>query len=349
MLPNIRGSSSAILAVLDQVSRLATIDRPVLIVGERGTGKELVAQRLHYLSKRWDQALVSMNCSALSEGLIDSELFGHEAGAFTGASKRHMGRFERAERGSLFLDELGTMPLTVQEKLLRVIEYGQYERVGGSSLMTADVRLICATNADLPKACQNGDFRPDLLDRLAFDVIHLPPLRVRQDDVFELAEHFAIKMCHELGLAYFTGFSASAQSQLLDYPWPGNVRELKNVIERAIYQHGNANEPVSRLVLDPFNSPWETPKQLSDRESSDQAPISNLHPAEHSVVVTDTTDTVLPIDLKAHLLEKELQLVKQALVKSQFNQRQAASLLGLSYDQIRGLVRKHGLSKVSQS
>lgn len=171
---NLIGQSDHFLSVLDHVSRLAPLERPVLILGERGTGKELIAKRLHYLSRRWDGPLVSLNCAALSEGLIDSELFGHEAGSFSGAKGRHKGRFERAEGGTLFLDELATSPLGVQEKLLRVIEYGEYERVGGSQVLSADVRLICATNENLPQLASDGKFRADLLDRLAFDVIHLP-------------------------------------------------------------------------------------------------------------------------------------------------------------------------------
>lgn len=221
------GQSSPFLAVLDKVSKLAPIERPVLIMGERGTGKELIAQRLHYLSKRWDKPLVSLNCAALSEGIVDSELFGHEAGSFSGATGKHLGRFERAEGGSLFLDELATTPVSVQEKLLRVIEYGEYERVGGRKTLQSNVRLICATNVNLLQLAKQGDFRHDLLDRLAFDVIHLPSLKQRQDDILLLAEHFALRMCQELALPLFAGFSSQCQQQLLEYAWPGNVRELK--------------------------------------------------------------------------------------------------------------------------
>ncbi|MDF4357985.1 sigma 54-interacting transcriptional regulator, partial [Vibrio parahaemolyticus] len=211
MKQNLIGESPAFLAVLDKVSQLAPIERPVLIIGERGTGKELIAQRLHYLSKRWDKPLLSLNCATLSEGLIDSELFGHESGSFTGSKGKHKGRFERAEGGTLFLDELATAPLLVQEKLLRVIEYGEYERVGGHTALNADVRLVCATNADLPRLAEQGDFRADLLDRLAFDVIMLPPLRERKEDILSLAEHYAMKMCRELQLEYFVGFTHQAQ------------------------------------------------------------------------------------------------------------------------------------------
>lgn len=338
MLPNIRGSSSEILSVLDKVSSVAKIDRPILILGERGTGKELVAQRLHYLSQRWDRPFVAMNCSALSEGLVDSELFGHEAGAFTGANKQHQGRFERAESGSLFLDELSTMPLNVQEKLLRVIEYGQYERVGGSKMINTDVRLICATNTDLVKASQDGTFRADLLDRLAFDVIHLPPLRYRKEDILELAEHFAISMCRELALSHFEGFAQSAIKQLLDYHWPGNVRELKNVIERAVYQHNSSSQPIEHIVIDPFVSPWNLSDQKFENTPTQKTESTKTKNKETSI-------EKLPNDLKQWLCDKEREWVELALLKSQFNQRQAAKQLGLSYDQIRGLVRKHSVRK----
>ena len=188
---NLLGEANSFLEVLEQVSRLAPLDKPVLVVGERGTGKELIANRLHFLSSRWQGPFISLNCAALNENLLDSELFGHEAGAFTGASKRHPGRFERADGGTLFLDELATAPMLVQEKLLRVIEYGELERVGGSQPLQVNVRLVCAPNAALPQMVEDGLFRADLLDRLAFDVVQLPPLRERQSDIMLLATQFA--------------------------------------------------------------------------------------------------------------------------------------------------------------
>ncbi|HGM4843946.1 TPA: sigma 54-interacting transcriptional regulator, partial [Serratia marcescens] len=162
---NLLGEANAFVDVLEQVSQVAKLNKPVLVIGERGTGKELIAHRLHYLSNRWQGPFISLNCAALNENLLDSELFGHEAGAFTGAQKRHLGRFERADGGTLFLDELATAPMLVQEKLLRVIEYGQLERVGGSQPLRVDVRLVCATNDDLPALAAAGKFRADLLDR----------------------------------------------------------------------------------------------------------------------------------------------------------------------------------------
>ncbi len=312
------GQSNPLLQVLEQVSLLAPLNRPILVVGERGTGKELIAHRLHYLSPRWQQPFVSLNCATLAETLLESELFGHEAGAFTGAQKRHLGRFERADGGTLFLDELASTSPRVQEKLLRVIEYGEFERVGGSQPVSVNVRLLCATNQDLPMLAQKGDFRADLLDRLAFDVVTLPPLRARGDDILRLAEHFAVNLCMELGWPLFAGFSPGARRQLLAHGWPGNVRELKNVIERSLYHHGQPEMALDELYLDPFASPWRpTPPART------------------------CTDAALPLDLKAHLAQEEIRLLKAALEQARHHQRQAAELLGLSYHQLRGLLRKY--------
>lgn len=249
---NLLGEANSFLEVLEQVSRLAPLDKPVLVIGERGTGKELIASRLHFLSSRWQGPFISLNCAALNENLLDSELFGHEAGAFTGASKRHPGRFERADGGTLFLDELATAPMLVQEKLLRVIEYGELERVGGSQPLQVNVRLVCATNADLPQMVEDGLFRADLLDRLAFDVVQLPPLRERQSDIMLLATQFAIQMCRELGLPLFPGFSERAAMTLQNYRWPGNIRELKNVVERSVYRHGSSERELDNIIINPF-------------------------------------------------------------------------------------------------
>ena len=355
MAQNLIGESPSFLAVLDKVSRLAPINRPVLVIGERGTGKELIAQRLHYLSTRWDHPLISLNCSTLSDGLIDSELFGHESGAFTGAKGRHLGRFERAENGTLFLDELATTPLSVQEKLLRVIEYGQYERVGGAKALEANVRLVCATNEDLPALAQKGKFRADLLDRLAFDVIQLPPLRARQEDIALLAEHFAIKMCRELSLPLFVGFSSQAWRSIHEYPWPGNVRELKNVIERAVYQHGTNSHPIHSLTFNPFSN--EFPTLNSAKEPATDADETSEHTASEKLTQAVTSvnapqqassaplidNLTFPIDFKSWKEEQAIIVIRAALEQAQYNQRTAAKMLSLSYDQLRGLVRKHKL------
>ena len=323
---NLIGESEAFLAVLDHASRLAPLNRPILILGERGTGKELIAQRIHYLSKRWDQPLVTLNCAALSEGVIDSELFGHEAGSFTGAKGRHQGRFERAEGGTLFLDELATAPLGVQEKLLRVIEYGEYERVGGSSTCQANVRLICATNDNLPRLAEQQKFRADLLDRLAFDIIHLPPLRERREDILPLAEYYAVRMCRELGYGYFAGFTATARGELLAYDWPGNIRELKNVVERSVFRHGQEDEAVDHIITDPFHAPWlDSPSPAAEPPNACEQKLS------------------FPLDFRQWQQEQEINMIRGALEQAKFNQRKAAELLGLSYHQLRGLLRKYQL------
>lgn len=316
------GEANSFLEMLEQVSQLAQLSKPVLVIGERGTGKELIASRLHYLSPRWQGPFISLNCAALNENLLDSELFGHEAGAFTGAQKRHLGRFERADGGTLFLDELATAPMLVQEKLLRVIEYGVLERVGGGQSLQVDVRLVCATNDDLPALAAQGKFRADLLDRLAFDVVQLPPLRQRQQDIMLLADHFAVQMCRELGLPLFPGLTERAQRTLLDYSWPGNVRELKNVVERSVYRHGTSSEPLDHIIINPFQ-PYATPT-VPDAES-------------------DTLPT-LPLDMRGWLSQQERQLLQQALAQSRFNQSKAAELLGLTYHQLRGLLKKHAIS-----
>ncbi|ENA1776238.1 phage shock protein operon transcriptional activator [Yersinia ruckeri] len=323
-LENLLGEANAFIEVLEQVSGLAKLNKPVLVIGERGTGKELIAHRLHYLSDRWQGPFISLNCAALNENLLDSELFGHEAGAFTGAQKRHLGRFERADGGTLFLDELATAPMLVQEKLLRVIEYGHLERVGGSQPLQVDVRLVCATNDNLPALAAEGKFRADLLDRLAFDVVQLPPLRHRQQDIMLLAEHFAMQMCRELGLALFPGFTAQAKNQLLGYHWPGNVRELKNVVERSVYRHGDNQQPLDNIIINPFSS-----EQSQGFE----------HPVETEASVMPT----LPIDLKHWLYDSENKLIKTALAQARFNQRKAAELLGLTYHQLRGMLKKHAI------
>ena len=327
---SIIGNSPALAEALDHLSRLATVNRPVLIMGERGTGKELAAQRLHYLSARWEQPLLKINCAAMAESLLESELFGHEAGAFTGATRRQLGRFERADNGTLFLDELGTMSPRVQEKLLRLIEYGEFERVGGQETLRVDVRVIAATNADLRKLALQDTFRADLLDRLSFDVVHLPPLRVRSSDTVELAEHFAVQMSAELGWELFPGFSKQALKQMLAHKWPGNVRELKNTVERSLHRWGDSSRPVGELVVDPFQTPYAT------EDIQQVAPVTIEATAEQD-------EATLGLQEQVRVFER--QLVEDALASNGQNQRRTATALGLSYDQLRGLVRKHGLSK----
>src|SRR6056297_3205074 len=319
------GESGTFLETLEQVSRAADLNRPLLIVGERGTGKELIAERLHFLSSRWDQPLVKLNCAAISPSLLESELFGHEAGAFTDAGNRRIGRFEQADGGTLFLDELATTSDAVQEKVLRIVEYGEFERLGSSKTLSVDVRVVGATNEDLPSLAAQGRFRSDLLDRLAFDVITLPPLRARREDIMPLAEAFAIGISRELGRELFAGFSPDVQRRLQRYDWPGNIRELKNVVERAVYRHEGGDRPVAELVLDPFDSPWRPDV------GSEGSPGS-----------ADTVDPArAPMDLRAYLSQKEKEMTERALRFSGGHQGKAAERLGLSYDQLRGILKKH--------
>jgi psp operon transcriptional activator len=334
------GQSGQFLDALERASRAAALDRPVLVIGERGTGKELVAERLHRLSPRWDQALVIMNCAALPETLIEAELFGHEAGAFTGATKSRVGRFEEAHGGTLFLDELGSLSMGAQERLLRAVEYGEITRIGSSRPLQVDVRIVAATNEHLPDKVARHQFRADLLDRLSFEVVTLPPLRARPGDVLVLAEHFGRRMASEMGRDDWPGFSPDAVAALVDYQWPGNVRELRNVVERAVYRWEQAG-PIEAIEFDPFLSPY--------RPSSAGAPPVNI---ARPVGVPDPTPSAPPVgeeagedasDFKTRIARFERELLTKALAEHRFNQRSTAEGLGLSYDQLRHALKRHGL------
>jgi psp operon transcriptional activator len=317
------GQSEIFLDFQDRLSRVAPVDRPVLLLGERGTGKELAARRLHFLSKRWEGPFVTLNCATLSPTLIESELFGHERGAYTGAEGRRIGRFEAASGGTLFLDEIGTIPIQAQEKILRVVEYHFFERVGSSDQIEVDVRIICATNADLPALASRGKFKQDLLDRLTFEVLFLPPLRRRGEDIMLLARHFGARMLFELGIDEVLSFSSEAVRSLENYRWGGNVRELKNVIERAVYRAGSGR--IEKIDFDPFISPFEV---LTVREET-----------------TASAEQTRSVDISAGFKELvgsyEQQLLKEALEEGRYNQKKSAALLGLTYDQFRGLLRKY--------
>jgi psp operon transcriptional activator len=333
------GQSGPFLDAVERASRAAAMNRPVLVIGERGTGKELIAERLHRLSSRWDEPLVTMNCAALPETLIEAELFGHEAGAFTGATRARAGRFEEADRGTLFLDELGTLSMGAQERLLRAVEYGEITRIGASRPIRVDVRIVAATNEDLPALAAAGRFRADLLDRLSFEVITLPPLRVREGDIGVLAEYFGRRMAAELGWERWPGFAAHVMDALEDYPWPGNVRELRNVVERAVYRWADGEGPIAHVQFDPFDSPWR-PRNAEPRRtaSAAQPDQSAPPPPGRAAINLDAVD-----DLRAAVDAHERAILRHALGKHRWNQRQTARALGLSYDQLRHCIRKHGL------
>ncbi|MEO1014329.1 MAG: phage shock protein operon transcriptional activator [Pseudomonadota bacterium] len=332
--PDLIGESPAFLDALARASAAAALDRPLLLVGERGSGKELLAERVHFLSPRWEGPFVKLNCAALSEELLDSELFGHEAGAFTGATKRRIGRFERAEGGTLFLDEIASASLRTQEKLLRVIEYGEFERVGGERTLEVDVRVVAAANVDLPALAAKGDFRADLLDRLAFDVVPAPPLRARKEDIPLLAAHFGGRMAVEIE-AEFPGFTPAAMAALTAHDWPGNVRELKNAAERSVYRWlaDDRDGPVDEVIVDPFDTGYRPPAALSDAPSTPTPP-----PVDPALSPADP-----PLDLRARLDAIEREFAVGALARTGGNQKRAAEALGLTYDQLRGIIRKHDI------
>jgi psp operon transcriptional activator len=325
------GQSGAFLDSVERASRAAALNRPVLVIGERGTGKELVAERLHRLSPRWEGPLIAMNCAALTESLIEAELFGHEAGAFTGATRARAGRFEEADGGTLFLDELATLASSAQERLLRAVEYGEVTRIGSNRPIRVDVRIVAATNEHLPKLVNDGRFRADLLDRLSFEVITLPPLRAREGDVAVLADHFGRRMASELGWNDWPGFADAAKADLIAHDWPGNVRELRNVVERAVYRWDAPKRPVAVIEFDPFASPWR--------------------PVEHAAPDVPRVPSPLPAALQTpsgHFRDAvalyEKQLLETGLAAHRHNQRATAKALGLSYDQLRHTMRKHGLN-----
>ncbi|MDJ0847185.1 MAG: sigma 54-interacting transcriptional regulator [Myxococcota bacterium] len=302
----ILGESRQMQQLIDQIERVARIPRPLLIVGERGTGKELVARAIHYASGRPSGRMVTVNCAALGDTLLESELFGHERGAFTGAQRPRRGRFERADGGTLFLDEIGNMPLPFQRKILRVVEYGTFTPVGGEKERKTSARIVAATNADLRGKIERGEFLGDLYDRLAFEVIEVPPLRERPGDVETLAHRFLEHFAEEIPAFRGKRLAESALEQLRSYPFPGNVRELKNLIERAAYR--------------------DTTNEIT--------------PEDIGLLAAD-----VPVAQGGGFTEQvarfSRRLLERALAESGGNRAEAARRLGLSYDQFRHHHRKH--------
>ena len=333
------GQSAAFQDAVERASLAASLDRPVLVIGERGTGKELIAERLHRLSTRWDRPYVILNCAAMPETLIESELFGHEAGAFTGATRTRAGRFEEADGGTLFLDELATMSMGAQERLLRAVEYGEVTRVGTSRPIRVDVRIVAATNEHLPALVDDNRFRADLLDRLSFEVITLPPLRAREGDIEVLAEYFGTRMAAVIGWDEWPGFGPRALAAMEGHDWPGNVRELRNVIERAIYRWADPTKPVDALSFDPFASPWQ-PAGRKAAAKAETPIIATTDPAPAAPTPSGPVS-----DLRAAVDGYERTILADTMARCRFNQKVAAEALGLSYDQIRHALKKHGLNQ----
>jgi len=299
---NIVGSSPKLQAVLRTVSMVAPLKTTVLITGESGTGKELIAKALHYHSPRKHKPMVTINCAAIPENLLESELFGHERGAFTDAYVKKPGQFELADQGTIFLDEIGEMNPSTQAKILRVLEQGEFARIGGAQAIHVDVRVIAATNRDLHQGMREGNFRSDLYYRLNVVSVHLPALRERREDIPVLVHHFLQVKSQQLGLAE-KSFSNEALDLLMQYSWPGNVRELENLIERA-------------LVL--------SPGQVMTGEDLPQylhAGNGRTHPAQQSVLRGETR-------LSEAVDQFEQELIRTALSQAQNNQTRAAEILG---------------------
>ena len=301
--------SPQIQSILEQIEQIASIPRPVLIRGERGTGKELIAAALHYGSNRSDRAFVKMNCAALSDSLLESELFGHEKGAFTGAAEMRRGRFESADGGTLFLDEIGNTSLEFQSNVLRVIEYQEFERIGGTQTINVDVRVVAATNADLEREIAEGRFRADLYDRLRFSIIPLPTLRERREDIRPLVDFFTAQIGEEVPALEQRAFAEDALNTLETYAWPGNVRELKFAVERALCVAKGSEVSIVDL------------------------------PAEVRGGGVDLIGVSGNFD--EHLQRFERGILGRALEQAGGRQKEAAQQLGLSYDRFRHLLRKH--------
>jgi DNA-binding NtrC family response regulator len=298
------GESPQIRDVRERIARVAAIPRPVLILGERGTGKELVARSIHAASHRGDRPFVAVNCAAFPESLLESELFGHEKGAFTGAERQVPGKFEQASGGTLFLDEISHMPLAFQQKILRVVEYGTFARVGGTHEVQSTARILAASNADLAEGIRAGWFLADLYDRLAFEVVRVPPLREREGDVRLLARHFLGAFLREVPSLGEKGFATDAMEALERYPFPGNVRELKTIIERAAY-----------------------------RDTTDEINLDDL-----GLPVSRADDPGGPFVERVAAYERRL--VEEALQEAGGNQAEAARHLGLAYHRFRYYLAK---------
>lgn len=328
------GQAPSFLDAVERASLAAALNRPVLVIGERGTGKELIAERLHRLSPRWSGPLVAINCAALPENLIDAELFGYETGAFTGATRGRPGRFEDADSGTLFLDEIGTLSQAAQERLLRVVEYGELTRLGSNRPIRVDVRVVGATNEDLPKLVEQARFRADLLDRLSFEVVTLPPLRARVDDIELLSGHFGRRMAVELGWPGFPGFTPAADAAMAAHPWPGNVRELKNVVERSLYRWSDAEAAVGQIVFDAFDSPWRPQSRAAP------APVAATAGIATPVAMADLAAIA---DLRAAVTSYERDILAATLQRCRHNQKAAAVALALTYDQLRHTLKRHDM------
>lgn len=331
------GRSPAMLQVFSKIGRVANQNVPVLVRGESGTGKELVARALYQFSGRARESFMAVNCASLPDNLLESELFGHEKGAFTGADRRRIGKFEACNGGTIFLDEVGDMSPLVQGKVLRLLQEQQFERVGGNETIRTDVRVIAATNRDLEAMVQSGEFRTDLMYRLNGVTIRLPPLRERGDDVFLLLEHFLRLACQELGATHIEGISPEALAVLRSHRWEGNVRELRSVVRESLL---NATGPVivptflPQEVCSCDSRTLHTAPQISPNlPQADLAAFAEERLADGSTNLFAETTMVM-----------ERFIITRVLQHTDGNQTMAAEILGITRGKIRDRVRFYGIS-----
>lgn len=332
------GQSPPMQQVFKMVGRVSHSDAPVMITGESGSGKELVARAIHHYSNRSSQPFIAINCAAIPENLLESELFGHEKGAFTGASSQRIGRFEQSDRGTLFLDEIGDMPLTVQSKILRVLQESEFSRVGGNATIKTDVRIIAATNKTLEQEVAKKQFREDLFYRLNVVRIHLPPLRQRREDIRLLAEYFLKKIATQKHLPQLT-LSSEAVKVLEEYPWPGNVRELENTIQRAcVLATGDVLLPKDLPLGDASTRVDPEPPMVAPRGTHDTKPT--LEAAVEILLDAACSDHTLQL---LPWLEREFALF--AMKRTRGNQVKAAKLLGVTRATLRKRIERYGITK----
>jgi transcriptional regulator with GAF, ATPase, and Fis domain len=295
------GSDFGLKETMELVDRVASTNSPVLLLGETGVGKEVIANNLHYQSERHDEPFVTVNCGAIPENLIDSELFGHEKGAFTGALKQKSGRFERAKNGTIFLDEIGELPPNIQVRLLRVIQEKEFERVGGTATVSVDIRIIAATHRNLEEMTEQGLFREDLWFRLNVFPITIPPLRERKVDIPALVQHFMEQKSKEMKLGYIPSIDDGEMLPLMDYDWPGNVRELENLIERALILSKDGTLNFSQF-LNFQNESRVFPYTDGAREGTDIQTLDQVNSAYIKSILEKTSGKIHGPDGAAHLL-----------------------------------------------
>lgn len=341
---DIIGESKPIRYINELIKRIAVSpSTTVLIQGHSGTGKELVARAIHFNSTRRDNRFIEVNCTAIPESLLESELFGHEKGSFTDAKKDHRGIFEQADGGTLFLDEIGDMPIAMQAKLLRVLQEKRFKRVGGSKNISVDVRVIASTNVNLEEAVKKGSFREDLFYRLKVVPIPLPPLKERENDALLIAKYYLNQFCKEFKKS-FQGFTPEAEKAIIQYEWPGNIRELKNIIERAVLlENGNLLD-VTQLNIDGNQNYDSFNSFVSEPQSSEISPVSS--PKQESPSNESKSNGQIILYSDSFLLEDvEKSLLFKALSENQWNRNTVAKIVGMNRTTLYSKIKKYGLEE----